>query len=398
MALAGEFTITTRIDPDTDQPFNLVGAGRGAFNGATPVEGGTIFSLDGAATALFRARTNNTVVHRFDHFMCLNKTGEADCKAFETDTSIGFASFGDLSVGNFQFAFDLQKCLYLTFDRILMRGCDYGISCWNVNETPPLTLNSNFFNNVISIRDAQCVDALVGYRLAGACINLQTIDATDCSTAGLQIGGADFSKTSFSADGLYFEGASGVPLQVVNGVGRIGTIFFSSARPIGIEATNSRFSVDFADAYGAITTLVDNDNSRVFVNDTAGTITSAYTNSNGGLSVVNRFQVPVQATSLATLAQGETSTVTSAVRGSVLTELTVWISDNGTQKLQKYVIRGTGVKRVTTEDTPSTYLTVTSALNGSTGHYDVTFTNSAGFAYSIQILHYSFVPLNLATL
>jgi hypothetical protein len=395
LAPAGTYRITSTLTPSTTQPFHLIGEGRGAFDQTTLGEKGTIFNLYTANTALFRTATNAKVSHTYENFMCVNKSGGSAEIAFNARTAI-FCYYRDITIAGFQFGVKGENSIWLTFDRLLIRDCDYGISLWQSVGTPPYSLNTTYYNNVISIRDCLVTDCITGFRVAGAGIQIVGSDASRYSDAGFEIGGADFNVTSFSMDNIYTEGATGTPFKITNAFGDIGTIFFGQGFTTGLSVTSSRITIEMLYAYATLTTGISNNNSRVWVTHYSGPLTTVYSNTGTGKTYIQQLQTPVESSAPGiTLTQGQSTTIASAVMGNYLTDFTLRIDDNGTAKTQKYILRGTEVKSVTMQDTPSTYLTVSSALNGTTGRYDVTLANTAGFAFNITLNAYAFTPLNL---
>jgi len=394
LAPAGTYRITSTLTPSPTEPFHLIGEGRGTEE-VSAGEKGTIFNLYTASTSLFRTAAYANVAHTYENFMCVNKSGGSAETAFNARTAI-FCYYRDITIAGFQFGVKCENSLFVTIDRLIIRNCDYGISLWQSVGTPPYSLNTTYYNNVFSIRDCLVTDSITAYRVAGATIGISGCDASRYSTSGFEIGGADFNVTTFSMDNIYTEGTTGTPFNITNAFGNIGTIFFGQGFTTGLSVTSSRITIEMLYAYATLTTGIANNNSRVWVAHYSGPLTTVYSNTGTGKTYIQQLQTPVESSAPGiTLTQGQSTTIASAVMGNYLTDFTLRIDDNGTTKTQKYILRGTEVKSVTMQDTPSTYLTVSSALNGTTGRYDVTLANTAGFPFNIALSAYAFTPLNL---
>lgn len=396
LAPAGAYKITKEVAPNNALPLNIEGEGCGAFSDLGVLnEVGTVFALFTPGINLFKLRTNQQVRDSMRKFACINKSGTKIGAVAIDGQGATFCDFADLTLADFEYGYMGQKNIYLSFDRIVSRGCDYPIWALNVTGVPPLTLNTTFFNNVISLRDCSSVNCKIGYALAGAGISLKNCDVGLFSEAGVSIGGDDYNVSTFDIGHLYAEDGAGIPLRVTNAFGSVGALFVGKASTLAIKAKNSRLIVDQVYAYAPVTKMLDNDNSRVWITHYNGAFASTYTNTNGGKTYLQQLMQPVESSTQFSLSAGQSVVIPGAVPGNYMTELTMRLSDNGTTKIQKWILRTNSARVIATGDTPSVNLTVTSALNGSTGRYDVTFANTSGSPWSIDVTHYAFINLNL---
>lgn len=275
---AGVFKVTATLTPDNTKPLTLCGEGFGLSSN----EKGTVFKLYTATDTLFYVRTNNAVAHSYSNFSCVNASGGSTEIAM--DVAGAFIEVNNVNIYDFEYGVKAASTLYCKFDRLFVDQCDYGISLWSYG-TPPFTLNSNYYNNLVSITNTQVTDCITGIRVSGAGISMDTVDVSRFTTYGIQLGSSDFNQTQVELSNLYFEGATGTPIYGYNAYGVIGSVFFGQGFTTGIDLTSCRFDINNANCYATVTTLVSNTNGRIWLGNVEGSAITRITNSGTGVSV-----------------------------------------------------------------------------------------------------------------
>jgi hypothetical protein len=383
----GLYKITSSLSIDGSKPLTLYGAGRSTFNGSILLELGTVIKLATQNTSVFNF-TSGLAVKHFNNFAIQNVSGGSAEIAFgePNGDSPYFAYFADLTIDGFEHAFKFARSLYLRFDRMVIRNCDYGIDCWQFTGTPPYVLNSNaadgYYNNIITVRDSQIINSIIGYRLVGACIDVRNCDASTYTTAGFVFGGDDFSNGTVSADQLYVEGGSGTSVVINRMSASIGTLFLGSAGDsIGVDVTSARVTIDNLNGYGHVNLGVQNTNSYVAIlGGFNGSIAPKFQNSGTGVTREIRNEGVRQVTG--TIADTQFVDVPTEGNDNRTYALDVFGSDNGVSNYAFRIIQRGG----------STYLIGTKPANltistpfSVSGNRNVRITNTAGVAYSFTV-------------
>jgi len=349
------------------------GSGNSQFatsNYTSLVQRGTIFRLITKDISLFLPNSNC----KFNNFSCINYSGGVNENCFYS-LGLGFSNFENITIGGFNYGFNFEKSLYITFSKLVLRGNNYGISCWQNTGTSPYTLNSTYYNNIISIKDSQVNYSNIGIRVCGVNIYLNNIDCSINTTYGIQIGGSSFPTNSATIDSFYSEGTTGTPIYIENSSINAGTILLAGSNTDGIVAKNSRVTVSSISSYGTITNGINNDNSNVqLIGKLSGHIGKAFVNSNGGVTKQLYKEIPTITTY--SLAAGVSNVVPVGSYSLRTYEFKIYGSNNG----NPFMIGGIINNGISIIGNVPTNLSVTASLN-SNGTYDLKTSNTATSAY-----------------
>lgn len=383
---AGTFNVSSTLTVSSSKPLKMVGQSLSITESH-----GTIISLTSTSMSLFNVVAGiGSVQHSFEQMKIINSSGGSLEDAFYSRSPV-YSRFKNISISGFNYGFRFQRTLFVDFDSVFVDNCSYGISCYNITEVTPLVLNVNYYNNLVSIRNCQITDSNIGIKISGAIISIVNTDISRFTTYGIDIGNPD-SANQFNIDGVYLEGGTGTPIRITNGIGTIGELFLGQTFTTGMMIINGRITVQHVYAYAKVSNLIDNNGGRVWLGDISGEIITAFTNSNSGTTFYQYRQQP-KSGSVGLLTYGTSSNLTSIIRSGTY-HMVIRMDDNGTTRFQSYIVYGSVVKKISMEDTPSTYLTVTSTPVGD-GTYTIVFTNTAGFVYNINIGMYSIMPISM---
>jgi hypothetical protein len=384
---AGKYKITATLLINGSKPLTLHGAGRSTFSGSTLLEEGTVVKLATQNISAFDVTTGLAVTH-FSNFTVQNISGGSNEIAFGNANGRApyFGYFADLTISGFEHAFKYQRALYLRFDRMIIRNCDYGIDCWQFTGTPPYTLNdtgpNGYFNNVITVRDCQIILSTVAYRLAGACIDVRNCDASSYTSAGFVFGGDDFPNGTVSADQLYVEAGTGTSVTINRMAASIGTVFLgSTSDTIGLDVTSAQVTVDNLRGYPHPNLGIKNTDGYVAVlGGFSGSIAPKFQNFGTGVTRLIRDEGVRQVS--ATIADTQFVDIPTEGSNDRTYALDVFGLENGISNYGFRIIqRGASVYIIGTK--PAN-LTVSTQLSVS-GNRNVRIQNTAGFPYTFSV-------------
>ncbi len=255
-APAGVYAVTG-LTYDGDLPLRLFGDGQSQQSGGALVEKATVFKLTQTSAKLFDCTSGgNTAVKEFEKFSVLNASGGSAETAFYSENGT-FTLFKNITGEGFQYGIRHQKTVYAHLHYVHFRDCDYAFDYTNITSTPPFVLNAlganGFYNNVIVFDNCVANVGIVGYKVAGATVTFTTCDSTGQSTAGWQIGGADYNLTVVSMDQAYGENISTNVMEIENATASIGALFIGSNCAKGLVSTNSRITMGTLRSYAVVT-------------------------------------------------------------------------------------------------------------------------------------------------
>jgi hypothetical protein len=270
--------------------------------------------------------------------------------------------------------------LYVDLTRIIVRNCTDGIKFLESVGTPPYVLNSTYYNNQITVKQCQVVGGGTAYAFAGVGIEVDCCDASGYTVCGFQFGGGNFNLTQFKIGTVYTEGSTSTAIKTTNARGSIGNLFLGGKDSIGVQAVNSKLDIGGLTSYGNITVGVNASiSSSVIINSSTGSIVNVFVAD--ATSIVRQIYEEQTKYTTFSLSSGASNTLVVNGQGSRHYNLDVYGSDNGTYFAIR-VIQRAGVVYIS--GNKPTYLSITSTINEN-GNYDITFTNTASFAYGFEI-------------
>lgn len=377
---SGVYKLTAALDFDNAQGMCFRGEARPCLNGSgTGFQAyGTRFNFTLATGSAF---INLGASNAFSDFSVTNTSGGSTESCFYGSNT--FNEYKRLGIYGFNYGFNFEKTVYLTFDQLIIRNCTYGISCWQITGTAPFILNDNYFNNVINVSNCQVIGGDVCYSFIGANINLINCDASSYAVYGFHIGEAIYPLTTFNADLLYAEGSSTDVMKVYNAKGTIGTMFLGGTDTNGILSYASNVSVDTINSYGTIVNGVNATTSSYvnIVTAVTGGISFAFVQD--GTSVVRQLYKE-GTNNFASVTLNNTQSTTIVVNGATTRHYSfdIYGSDNGVSNYAFRVLQVGPTAYII--GTKPTNLTVTSTINVN-GNYDLVLTNSTGSPYTYTV-------------
>lgn len=392
----GQYKISDTLTTSSDYPLRLNGAVMGIFDGMVLEDIGTVFNFTATSKTLFLLNTGNDNDYQFSNFIVNNTSGGSAEIAF-AGTPV-HCKFSNITGFKFEHLFKFEKSVYLSFERIYAQDCDYGIDCYQFTGTAPYVLNINYFNNVISVKDCTVANCVVGFRFAGANINIDNCDCSSYSVAGVVFGRTDLPLTTANIGLLYTEGSSATAVMASNTQGVFNTIYLGGSDTVGVLAVTSNLNIGNLVSNGLIATGVDNYGSTVQISNTSGAITTIFTNHIAGVNGITR-QINKENTKTAdyTLTAGQSETIVVESVPNRRWVFNVYGSDNGVSNFSfQSILAGNAI--YTTGTIPSN-LTVTPLIDIN-GNYNLKIQNTASSAYTFVVkvdycLGYYNLPTNI---